>query len=121
MRPLWGQTASDDPACSSSSAASREAPVPGRGQPRRDLLALAQRALSRALARPLTVETAPREAARATMLARIPERYVDMLLGQWEEETHRPATVTGEVERITGVPATPYDDALAWVLGRREV
>jgi hypothetical protein len=28
--------------------------------------------------------------------------------------------VTGEVERIAGVPATPYDDALAWVLRSRE-
>jgi uncharacterized protein YbjT (DUF2867 family) len=77
-------------------------------------------ALARALGRPLTVETVPPEIARATMLARIPERYVDMLLGQWEEETHRPALVTGEVERITGAPAAPYDDALAWVLRSRE-
>ena len=77
-------------------------------------------ALGRALGRKLTVETVPPEAARATMLARIPERYVEMLLGQWEEETHGPATVTGEVERITGVPAAPYDEALAWVLRSRE-
>jgi uncharacterized protein YbjT (DUF2867 family) len=76
-------------------------------------------ALARVLARPLTVETVPPLAARATMLAGIPERYVDMLLGQWEEETHRPAPVTGEVERTTGLPATPYEDALAWVLRSR--
>jgi hypothetical protein len=54
------------------------------------------------------------------MLARIPERYVDMRFGQWEEETHAHALVTGEVERLTGAPATPFDDALAWVLKRRE-
>jgi uncharacterized protein YbjT (DUF2867 family) len=77
-------------------------------------------ALGRALGRRLTVETLSPEVARATMLARIPERYVDMLIGQWEEETHGAATVTDEVERITGVPATRYDDALAWVLKTRD-
>ncbi len=62
----------------------------------------------------------PLDAARATMLARVPEGYFDMLPGQWEEETHRPATVTGEVKRITGAPATPCDDALAWGLACSE-
>jgi hypothetical protein len=52
------------------------------------------------------------------MLERIPERYVEMLLGQWKEETEKPAIVTDEVARITGAPATAYEDALRWTLAR---
>ena len=70
-------------------------------------------ALARILGRPLRVETVSTDVAREWMRARIPPAYVDMLLGQWEEETHHPALVTTEVERITGRPATPYAEALA--------
>jgi uncharacterized protein YbjT (DUF2867 family) len=76
--------------------------------------------LGKLLGRPIAIETVPADAARVTMLERIPEPYVEMLLGQWEEETKKAAWVTTEVERVTGTPATPYEDALAWTLADRE-
>lgn len=77
------------------------------------------RTLGRVLGRSLEVETVAPEVARAWMLERIPERYVDMLIGQWREETERTSLVTTEVERITGAPATAYEPALRWVLANR--
>lgn len=71
------------------------------------------------LGRTIEIETISVAAARAQMLERIPERYVDLLLGQWEEETHKPATVTAEVERIAGRAATPYPEALLRTLANR--
>lgn len=68
--------------------------------------------LARVLGRPLRVERVSTDDARRTMLERIPPRYVEMLLGQWEEETHQPATVTPEVERLTGRAPIPYEAAL---------
>jgi len=76
--------------------------------------------LGQLLGRHLEVETVSVDAARAWMSERIPAGYVDMLLGQWEEETHTSATVTSEVERITGRPATSYAEALAWEIAKRE-
>jgi uncharacterized protein YbjT (DUF2867 family) len=77
-------------------------------------------ALGQLLGRSLEIETLSVEAARASMLERIPERYVELLLGQWEEETHCPALVTSEVERMSGQAATPYAAALAWTLAQRD-
>ena len=76
-------------------------------------------ALSHLLRRPIEVEMVSVEAARAWMRERIPERYVELLLGQWAEETHMPAMVTTEVERITGRAASPYAEALARTLAER--
>lgn len=76
--------------------------------------------LARLLGRAVSVETVSRESARVQMLERIPERYVEMLLDQWEEETHVEATVTSEVLRITGAPPAPYEEALAHVLTARD-
>lgn len=76
-------------------------------------------ALGEVLQRPINVETISVEAARAWMRQRIPERYVELLLGQWEEETHAPATTTAEVERITGRAASPYKQALVRTLSER--
>ena len=55
----------------------------------------------------------------ARMRERIPERYVELLLGQWAEEVHMPALVTTEVERTSCRAATPYSEALARTLAER--
>jgi uncharacterized protein YbjT (DUF2867 family) len=75
---------------------------------------------AQALERCLEIETVSTDVAREWMSGRIPAPYVEMLLAQWQEETHTPAIVTSEVERITGRPATPYAEALAWALAHRE-
>lgn len=76
--------------------------------------------LGRVLGRSLVVEKVTPEASRTWMRARIPERYVEMLLGQWEEETHKESVVTSEVERITGTRATDYEVALGRLMRERE-
>ncbi|HET7541140.1 MAG TPA: NAD(P)H-binding protein [Polyangiaceae bacterium] len=76
--------------------------------------------LGKLLGRPLEIETERVEAARARLLERIPPRYVELLLGQWEEETRLPAFISPEVARITGRPPTAYSEALAWALAQRD-
>jgi len=76
--------------------------------------------LGEVLGRTLQIETVSVEAARADMSAGVPPAYIDLLIGQWEEETHQPSWVTAEVERITGRPATPYAEALRHVLAERK-
>jgi uncharacterized protein YbjT (DUF2867 family) len=76
--------------------------------------------LGQILGRPIEIETISVEAARVWMRERISERYVELLLDQWNEETHTPAIVTTEIERITGRAASPYTEALARTLAERD-
>lgn len=65
------------------------------------------------IGRPLRFQQVPAEmAAQAMTRNGLDERFVQALMARYEREMRRPATVSGEVEKILGRPASTF---AAWV------